>query len=358
MRKKFPLAYFFIFFIVLGLMSLPKESSEKLRGSTIAMLAPTWHHLLAVKSFIFRSTNIQKTSPASHSEEEIQKLRIENTLLKTEIAHLKEIMQKEMQILSQLSIKDQNTQQTVQQIRKRHKLELQKLLQLQLQAIPAKIIFRSPASWNSSVWIDVGHATNQAIGITTIAKNSPVVIGNCVIGVVDYVGEKQSRVRLITDSGLTPSVRALRNETPTEKGSTENEPTYLAKGEIYGASKPLWRAQRHLLKGTGFNYDFADGDGLARDLRTGKPIDGDNEEDMAIPLLKTGDILVTTGLDGVFPRDLFVAEVTKVHPLKEGDYFYDLDALPAAGNLDDVNLVFVIPSLGYDEEDQPNSFDF
>ena len=45
---------------------------------------------------------------------------------------------------------------------------------------------------------------------------------------------------------------------------------YLAKGELYGSSKPLWRTQRHQLKGTGFNYDFADGEGPARDLQTGK----------------------------------------------------------------------------------------
>lgn len=360
------------------------------------MLAPTWHHLLAAKAFIDRSVGTENESVVEHSNEELQKLRLENALLKTEITHLKEIMQREMQILSHLSPKDQKTVEATHLLRKRHKLELQKLLQLQLQAVPAKIIFRSPASWNSSVWIDVGQATNEVLGLKTIVKNSPVVVGTSVVGVIDYVGKKQSRVRLITDSGLTPSVRAMRTnphspliaekihaviklaartkcplaspeeqegfvaqlEKAAQNISAENESTYLAKGEIHGASKPLWRAQRHLLKGSGFNYDFADGEGPARDLRTGKPLDGSGSEGPGTPLLKVGDILVTTGMDGVFPPDLLVAEITKVHLLKEGDYYYELDALPTAGNLDDLSLVFVLPPIGYDEEDQPSSYEW
>src|SRR5258708_1966782 len=51
---------------------------------------------------------------------------------------------------------------------------------------------------------------NQALGNAIIAKNSPVVLGASLVGVVDFVGKKQSRIRLITDSGLSPSVRAVR----------------------------------------------------------------------------------------------------------------------------------------------------
>ena len=41
-------------------------------------------------------------------------------------------------------------------------------------------------------------------------KNSPVIIGFQVVGVVDYVGKWCSRAKLITDSSLTPSVRVSR----------------------------------------------------------------------------------------------------------------------------------------------------
>ena len=43
-----------------------------------------------------------------------------------------------------------------------------------------------------------------------IGKNSPVVVDGSLVGVVEYVGKRSSRVRLITDSGLISSVRALR----------------------------------------------------------------------------------------------------------------------------------------------------
>lgn len=348
MRKKIPFSYFLIFFSLLGLMSLPKAPTESLRGSMIAFLAPAWQQLLAAKTFFNGNSNLENNSQASsNSIDEVHKLRLENTLLKQEINQLKEMMQREMQILAQLTAKEKSpgAHETSNLIRKRHRLEMTKLLQLQLQAIPAKVIFRSPASWNSSLWIDIGTATNDTLGKEVIAKNSPVMVGTSVIGVVDFVGYKQARVRLITDSGLTPSVRAVRNQ-------PSGEPLYLAKGEVYGAGTPLWRSQRHLLKGSGFNYDFGDDEGPARDLRTGKPIDSDAET-TALPIVQVGDMLVTTGMDGVFPPDLLIAEVTKVHMLKEGDYYYDLEALPIAGSLDDLSLVFVLPPIGYDADDQP-----
>ena len=43
-----------------------------------------------------------------------------------------------------------------------------------------------------------------------MGKNSPVLFGTSIIGVVEYVGYERSRVRLITDEKLVPSVRAVR----------------------------------------------------------------------------------------------------------------------------------------------------
>jgi rod shape-determining protein MreC len=299
-------------------------------------------------------------------------------------------MQHELRLIHQMAQDNPELEQTISSLKKRHQLELQRLLHLQLQAVPAKVIFRSPTSWNSSLWINLGETTNEELGKIAIAKNSPVLVGTSVVGVVDYIGKSQSRVRLITDMGLTPSVRAEREitqqpllnekihaviqllkktkgalttvqeqddlieqlEKATQHFAQSEHSWFLAKGELNGFSKPLWRSQRHLLKGTGFNYDYADGEGPARDLRTGNPIDNSSKE-AAIPLIKSGDILITTGMDGVFPPDLLVAQVQNVHMLKEGDYYYELDALPTAGNFDDLSLVFVLPPVGYDPEDKP-----
>ena len=394
MRKKPKKAYILVFFCLLALMSIPKNSTEKLQGTTVAMLAPAWNQLLVVKSF-FSNDEKENENSSSVSLKELEKLSLENVLLREEIIYLKDMMQQELRLINQInaSLNNEETKLPSKTLKARHLLELKKLLQMHLEAVPARVIFRSPDSWNSSFWINVGTFTNETLGNTTVAKNSPVLIGTSVIGVIDYVGKRQSRVRLITDSGLSPSIRAIRGgvqnkiideklhailqllkktpnafesneeqqkfmtqlELASKHLSQEEKNSYLAKGELYGSSKPLWRSQRHLLKGSGFNYDFADGEGPARDLRSGKHSFDDTLEEIQ-PIVKIGDLLVTTGMDGVFPAGLMVAEVTNVHPLKEGDYYYELNALPTAGNFDDISLVFVIPALNYDPEEHPSTF--
>lgn len=391
MRRRPRLIYFILFLMLLGFMSLSKENSEKLRGGAADFFSPIWRGVSGLKSSLNKSGSQEDILFSAHHEE-LQQLRLENSLLRTEILHLKEGIQHELRLLNQLtsiSERQQSTNDTANFLKKRHRLELQKLLQLQLHAIPGHVIYRPPSLWNSSFWIDVGTATNDTLGTTVVAKNSPVLYGTSVIGVIDYVGHRQSRVRLLTDSSLNPSVRVLRSSVKTpllvekiynlihllekQKGvledskeqntlikqleataanlATDPNNTYLAKGELHGSSKPLWREQRHLLKGSGFNYDFADGEGEARDLRTGKASKDTAAAD-AVPIIKKGDLLITTGMDGVFPPDLLVAEVVKVHSLKEGDYYYDIDALPTAGNLDDISLVFVIPPMNYDPQER------
>jgi len=170
------------------------------------------------------------------------------------------------------------------------------------EGILARVIYRAPSTWNSSVWVDLGERND-------ISVNSPVLVDGYLVGIVEMVGKKQSRVRLLTDTSLVVSVRAQRGEMQHREMvklidqlglalslSTENllpsdeEKTlaetlsalkskleglggsrYLAKGELFGTSSSLWRSRSSVLKGVGFNYDFEDGDGPARDLRTGKP---------------------------------------------------------------------------------------
>ena len=57
------------------------------------------------------------------------------------------------------------------------------------------------------------------------------------------------------------------------------------------------------------------------------------------------DVLVKTGMDGVFPPGFQVATVTRIELLKEGDYFYELEARPIAGPLEELSLVFVLPPM-------------
>lgn len=383
MIRKSPKAYLILIATILLIMSIPIGFSETIRGAAIAALAPLYARITGSKSALHHE----------HTETlEIQKLRLNNQQLTLQNSRLHELLLRErilraqMQKRSRLSEPANQSQSDVQ-----HESELHNRLTLQMHAVPAFVIFRSPSSWNSSLWLDVGQSNNESLGETIIAKNSPVVIGNAVIGVVDYVGHHQCRVRLITDSGLTPSVRAVRGNvqkqmladdiaslidhlgrhsdafsTKEEKESliqqlknlrkrlhdSKLETWYLAKGELRGSSKPLWRSRENLLHGIGFNYDFPDAEGPARDLRTGA---SKSLKTPPMPLLQAHDLLVTTGMDGVFPAGLSVAEVTHVQTLREGDYYYELDAKPAAGNLHELSLVYVLPPVGYDPSDQPST---
>ena len=267
----------------------------------------------------------------------------------------------------------------------------------------AQVLFRNPSRWNSSLWINKGYQDNPLI-----RKNSPVLSGDSVIGVIDYVGKKSSCVRLITDSGLSPSVRVIRNlqenklltcslkivqewaneetqafksedekkaflwilqnlhQNLTQSSAKTGEPEFLAKGILQGSGEPLWKADNALLKGTGFNYDFKDQHGPARDLRTGEIIDpteeyaGSNYSHKApkTPIVQIEDLLVTSGMDGIFPEGLKVATVHSIMPLTEGAFTYELYAKPTATDIMNLEYVTILPPQDFDLASLPKQVDF
>ncbi|MBX7067132.1 MAG: hypothetical protein K1X28_07865 [Parachlamydiales bacterium] len=287
----------------------------------------------------------------SKSADEIGRLQVENRALRTQIDHALEWVLFEKKAAQQLADKE-FLQKRAEHIRER--------LKEQLFSTPAQVIYRDPSLWSSSLWVNVGEKTNSALGKKAIAKNSPVLAdGGALVGVVEFVGEKQSRIRLITDSGLCPSVRVLRGGSQNRELAhridsllnllekkddleslkaqllslkqsigTDWEDGYMAKGEVHGSSTPFWRSRGSLLEGIGFNFDFPDSIGNKK-----------------APLLKEGDLLVTTGLDGVFPPGLSVATVVKIHPQKAGDTVYNIDARPIITNLNDLQTLFILPPI-------------
>jgi len=237
------------------------------------------------------------------------------------------------------------------------------------EGVIANIVRRDPSYWDSLVWIDSG----------AVKKNSPVLYKSSLIGVVEEVTKNRALVRLITDQQLPVSVRVSRgfDETrlvqqkldelkeylslqllvkPTKeleslyetvdkvKPTDAKERLLLAKGIIHGKGSPMWRSYSYRLSGEGFNYDFADEEGPPLDLRSGIPY-SDLGKKKPTPLIQVGDTLVTTGLDGVFPKGLLVGIVTKVYPLEEGATSYSIEAVSSAGSLHDVHQVTVIPPL-------------
>lgn len=384
MQKKFMMAYLLIFVTLLIMMSVSRHTSETMRGGSVAFLAPFWEKLLALKHFISHPTQPSPFSTFS-PEEETQHLQLENQLLSTEISYLTQLLNEQVLFSTQLtpldaaSIEKSDYQQSIEKMLKQ--------LKWRLKGIPARVIFRSFDTWNSSLWINVGRASNQNALFPIVSKNSPVVVGRAIVGIIDYVGEHQSRVRLITDHRLTPSVRAARGgeqdlliseyseglllllnrkknfplpindrqhllellQKLKQNLNPYKKSWYLAKGELLGSPSASRRGQEIYLKGTGFNYDFADEEGTGRDLRTGKPLQQTQEP--SISILKLQDILVTTGMDGIFPPGFQIATVSKIDLLKEGDYFYHLEAKPIADPLEELSLVFVLPPVREESEE-------
>lgn len=389
MRRISYYPYLFLILFFFCVMSLPQEVSEKIRSTVVCSFAPCWRSF----NFLKEKTLFVFTLPlpiAVHSQVndlEMERLYQENQLLRSQIENVRQWLLYEDRIQEQVARYKLLSQTNMndlfwKEFFTRRSQELCHSLDLQVSALPAKVIFREPASWSSTLWVNLGEKDNQKLKKKIIGNNSPVLLGTSIIGVVEYVGNYQSRVRLITDSRLTPSVRACRGneqnryllehlealifalEPREDLFISKDEGTilrehlshlkkallqqsgdfYLAKGELHGTSYPLWRSRSQLLKGIGFNYDFSDAEGPARDLRSGEPYDVSRKGEK-IPLLRPGDLLVTTGLDGVFPPGFRVGIVSSVQTLKEGASSYEIEAVSTAGNLDLITHLFILPPL-------------
>lgn len=386
MRKVSYRPYLFLILFFLFLMSLPKSATERVRSSAVCSFSPGWRafSFLKEKSLFLLTLPIPGSANSSKTTLEMERLSQENQLLRSQIENVREWLLYEDRIQEQVE-RYKNLAQTAnadsiwKDFFKRRSQELCNALDRQIQSIPAKVIFREPASWSSTLWINLGEKDNEKMGKKIIGKNSPVLLGTSIVGVVEYVGSNQSRVRLITDSQLVPSVRVLRGKeqnrfllehletlifalemradlfTTAEEAALLTQQLnrlkssllqragnlYLAKGEIHGTSNPLWRSRSQVLKGIGFNYDFSDAEGPSRDLRSGEPYDAARKGEM-VSLLRPGDLLVTSGLDGVFPPGFRVAMVSAVQTLKEGASSYEIEAVSTAGNLDELTHVFVL----------------
>jgi cell shape-determining protein MreC len=361
-----PYLYIVLFFFLI--LSISARSSEKLRSLTVAAVAPLAHG---------KSRPSKAITPQAYEQ-----VKIEYDLLSAQLESLQEWIlfegKKESgkEMLTELeTLSNSGSNEAFYQ---RRSQELMERLEREKRAVLAKVIFREPISWTSSLWLNVGKKENRKLGKEVVAVNSPVVHGNSLVGVVEQVEESKCRIRLITDSSLVPSVRAVRGkeqyrwlqqqlealitsiqlikagqgsgkelqqlthlaEQLKKSWQSISSDAYLAKGELHGASAPLWHSRGMMLKGIGFNYDFFDEEGPARELRSGEALDRSSGP---IPLLRVGDLLITTGFDGVFPAGLKVALVKEVGCLKEGASSYELTAYPTAGNLSHLENLFILP---------------
>ncbi len=373
-RLGFRFSYLFLGLVLFGAIGLSPEAVDRLRSKAASVSSFFWKSLspqAAGISFPARSTAL----PIQVSDKPFD---AHSEALQEAVSDQRDVQRQAERLAALFGSKEAEK---LGAAAKKHLQEYRDLLAMRYAAMPAQVIFRDPAFWSSSLWISVGEVNNRAAQKTVVGKNSPVLAHGALIGVVEYVGESQSRVRLISDAGVAIAVRAMRGGTQNREliehvrslrerievrpdlfSSAEEQARFLswllafedrikpswedemlAKGELRGSSAPLWRSQGSSLKGSGFNYDYSDENGPARDLRTGRPIGAVAAKETS--LLREGDLLVTSGLDGVFPAGIPVAIVQSVGDLKEGGFFYDVEAKAAAGSLQDLQTALVLPPL-------------
>lgn len=344
---------------ILSICLLPVSISNSLRLSTFTALQSIYNKIY----FFYHPSSFS----IKEYQEKIHQLEAREILLKNKIEFVKDIVLSDSRLQKRIEELRQITPHSAESNNQRA-IYLAKLLQQELKSIPGKVIFREPLLWNNFLWIDLGESSNRQIGENIIAKDSPVVVGNKVLGVIEEVHETRSKVRLLTDPSLTISVRVTRGKEQNlsllesieellhqldvrselveghltqialqqlQKSLMQDIGSYqLAKGILQGSNSSLWRLPAHILQGFGFNYEFSDEEGEKIDLRSQNP-----------PIIRIGDLLITTGFDGIFPKGLLTATVVAVEPLNAGDIFYKIRARAAIENIHEIEFVQVLPAI-------------
>ena len=136
------LPYLFLGLALFALVNIPKETTDRWRGSAVRAASGVWSFAsfqTGVPSSLF-AVNLSASSAEGASRETVP--------------------QRQMKVLEEA-------------------------LYLRYGARPAQVIFRDPTCWSSSLWIDIGEENNLALGQKIIAKNSPVVSGSSLVGIVE-----------------------------------------------------------------------------------------------------------------------------------------------------------------------------
>lgn len=342
MKKKRFFFYCLFFLFFLAVLNCPQKWIRHIRYSVDIM-----HKYFPFASF-FRE-KISKNDETS--EQSIQLLQWENKVLQERLNNARTWLIDQRRIEEHVHmIENMIFNQQYSAFYRRRIEELLLFLRSEVFSIGAKVILRDPAFWSCGFWIDKGRKNNRFFGVDIIKRNSLVLSDGYLIGVIEDVEENRSYVKLVTDSSLVIAVRTIRGQSSDaivlhhivclekqlelqkedkamafvlekllegkEQLKRRGETHYLAKGELLGATTPAFRSFLSILKGRGFNYEFEDEEGQSKTVYELSP-----------SLLHVGDVLVTSGLDELFPAGLPVARVSYVHPMKEGDYFYDIEAM-------------------------------
>ncbi len=159
--------------------------------------------------------------------------------------------------------------------------------ELSLQGVVASVIGSDHSNWFKTLVLDKGSNSGLEEGLA-------VVSGNAVVGQVVSVSSKSSKVLLLVDTSSAID-------------------TIIQSNRMWG---------------------IAEGKGLNKSLRLNY-VEKSAEKDVSV-----GDRIITSGLDGVYPKGLLVGVIESVD-FKSSSLFYDIKLIPAV-NAKQVENVFVV----------------
>ena len=171
-----------------------------------------------------------------------------------------------------------------------------------LDGVVVNVIGSDPSNWFKTLILDKGSSDG-------IAPGYAVVSGNAVVGQIVSVTEKSSKIILITDISSAVDVIIQSNR--------------------------MWG----IVEGTGED-----------DLLELKYVEKRAELDLAV-----GDRIITSGLDGIYPKGLLVGVIHSINS-KDNSLFYSINLKPAVTIKRLENLFVVVPNAGVKEVPTANLF--
>lgn len=313
-------------------LSLPPFDVRRIRGAAALLATPLWSQIVALRSDL---------SPEDALKERVRQLELERTML---VQRLKEAA-------------------------------AEATGPVQAQGVKARVLAREPGAWNRFLWVDAGRETVGEEG--PLQKQSPVVFGDAVVGVVEYVGRKQSLVRLITDPQCSLAVQVakegpqgiqvaskrlqslLRNSTQIDDSLRRALQPLLMQLSHEHQNKVAWRGSLRGAGSTGGGPvcllgEFYPSESRRPANKEFAPLEVEERELRPA----AGALLVTTGLDGIFPAGL---KVGYIESLPAGDEVPSgllgpaptFMALPAVESLDDVQWLTILAPRGFSGSDVP-----
>ena len=350
--------YGYLFLIFLGLLITPSIYLKKIPLRLIEKTA----------SFFSRESKLTKDS--------LDSVILENQILKSQISYIQEWVQSQQKLEEFFSEfkkleKVENPIMISHEAQKKRMKALLDYIHLFSRHTIAKVIFKEPFSTSSYLWINVGELYNQKIGMKLIQKNSPVVLGDTLLGVVEEVHANFSKIRLITDPKMVVSVRAVRGSSQLKNIQSKTyelldtlelseDFTWEKKGEL---KEMLFSLQQELDK-EGIDRHYAIGELVGSEYSPffayHSVLVGDGfhirQENRKLALntiypgfkeiaIKKGDLLKTTRLDGIFPAGLKVAIVTETEYSQLGKPLYSIQAKPILENIHELEYVQILPPV-------------